>query len=87
MLIRPAIGDTDPIRYRRHTPDGQFSGNIIDEAMRDSVRPGRRRADKGPVGLISTMTPTDAIHAIATGITGTAAIAADQVRHRAAHEG
>jgi hypothetical protein len=34
MLIRPAIGDTDPIRYRRHTPDGQFSGNIIDEAMR-----------------------------------------------------
>src|SRR5471030_1846418 len=34
MLIRPAIGDTDPIRYRRPTPDGQFSGNIIDEAMR-----------------------------------------------------
>jgi hypothetical protein len=34
MLIRPAIGDTDPIRYRRHTPDDQFSGNIIDEAMR-----------------------------------------------------
>jgi len=37
MLIRPAIGDTDPIRYRRHTPDGQFSGNIIDEAMRGSI--------------------------------------------------
>src|SRR5580692_8513676 len=34
MLIRPAIGDTDPIRYRRPTPDGQFSGNILDEAMR-----------------------------------------------------
>jgi hypothetical protein len=34
MLIRPAIGDTDPIRYGRPTPDGQFSGNIIDEAMR-----------------------------------------------------
>src|SRR5882672_10657306 len=39
MLIRPAIGDTDPIRYRRPTPDGQFSGNILDEAM----RPGSRR--------------------------------------------
>jgi hypothetical protein len=37
MLIRPAIDDTDPIRYRRPTPDGQFSGNIIDEAMRPSV--------------------------------------------------
>jgi hypothetical protein len=36
MLIRPAIDDTDPIRYRRPTPDGQFSGNIIDEAMRGS---------------------------------------------------
>ena len=36
MLIRPAIGDTDPIRYRRPTPDGQFSGNILDEAMRPS---------------------------------------------------
>jgi hypothetical protein len=34
MLIRPAIGDTDPIRYRRPTPDGQFSGNILGEAMR-----------------------------------------------------
>jgi hypothetical protein len=38
MLIRPAIGDTDPIRYRRPTPDGQFSGNIIDEAMRSFER-------------------------------------------------
>jgi hypothetical protein len=37
MLIRPAIGDTDPIRYRRHTPDDQFSGNIIDEAMRSDA--------------------------------------------------
>jgi hypothetical protein len=36
MLIRPAIGDTDPIRYRRPNPDGQFSGNILDEAMRPS---------------------------------------------------
>jgi hypothetical protein len=34
MLICPAIGDTDPIRHRRPTPDGQFSGNIFDEAMR-----------------------------------------------------
>jgi len=39
MLIRPAIDDTDPIRYRRPTPDGQFSGNIIDEAMRPFRRP------------------------------------------------
>jgi hypothetical protein len=37
MLIRPAIGDTDPIRYRRPTPDDQFSGNILDEAMRGSI--------------------------------------------------
>jgi hypothetical protein len=37
MLIRPAISDTDPIRYRRPTPDGQFSGNIIDEAMRSDA--------------------------------------------------
>jgi len=41
MLIRPAIGDTDPIRYRRPNPDGQFSGNILDEAMRP------RSASKG----------------------------------------
>jgi hypothetical protein len=40
MLIRPVIGDTDPIRSRRPTPDGQFSGNIIDEAMRP--RPARK---------------------------------------------
>jgi hypothetical protein len=39
MLIRPAIGDTDPIRYRRPNPDGQFSGNILDEAMRPDRRP------------------------------------------------
>jgi len=37
MLIRPAIGETDPIRYRRSNPDGQFSGNILDEAMRGSL--------------------------------------------------
>jgi hypothetical protein len=37
MLIRPAIGDTDPIRYRRPNPDGQFSGNILDEAMRGQI--------------------------------------------------
>ena len=29
MLIRPAIGDTDLIRYRRPTPVGQFSGYIL----------------------------------------------------------
>jgi hypothetical protein len=37
MLIRPAIGDTDPIRYRRPNADGQFSGNILDEAMRSKL--------------------------------------------------
>jgi hypothetical protein len=37
MLIRPAIGDTDPIRYRRPNPDGQFSSNILDEAMRGQI--------------------------------------------------
>src|SRR5712675_926836 len=41
MLIRPAIGDTDPIRYRRPTPDCQFSGNIIDEAIRGVNIAGR----------------------------------------------
>jgi hypothetical protein len=45
MLIRPAIGDTDPIRHRRPTPDGQFSGNILDEAMR--VNFGRRSPGLG----------------------------------------
>jgi hypothetical protein len=34
MPIRPAVGDTDPIRCRRPHPDGQFSGNSLDEAMR-----------------------------------------------------
>ena len=34
MLICPAIGDTDPIRCRAPSPGGQFSGNIISEAMR-----------------------------------------------------
>src|SRR6266480_887360 len=34
MLISPAIGDTDPIRYRRPTPGGQFSGNTYDEGKR-----------------------------------------------------
>jgi hypothetical protein len=47
MLIRPAIGDTDPIRYRRPTPDGQFSGNIIDEAMRPSSASNFLDADPG----------------------------------------
>jgi hypothetical protein len=58
MLIRPAIDDTDPIRYRRPTPDGQFSGNIIDEAMRPSTL-GRsmawladRRRDPAPINTI-----------------------------------
>jgi hypothetical protein len=50
MLIRPAIGDTDPIRYRRPTPDGQFSGNIIDEAM----RPFRRSTLTPASGRFST---------------------------------
>ena len=34
MLICPTIGDTDPIRCHRPSPDSQFSGNILDEAMR-----------------------------------------------------
>jgi len=34
MLICPAIGDTDPIRCANPSPDSQFSGNILDEAMR-----------------------------------------------------
>ena len=34
MLICPAISDTDPIRYRHPSPGGQFSGNILSEAMR-----------------------------------------------------
>src|SRR6266403_5911387 len=49
MLIRPAIGDTDPIRYRRPTPDGQFSGNIIDEAMR--MRDIRHRSEPTDAGM------------------------------------
>jgi hypothetical protein len=65
MLIRPAIGDTDPIRYRRPTPDGQFSGNIIDEAMRPRSF-GRsmawladRRQDPTPINsLIVSLSPT-----------------------------
>ena len=40
MLIRLAIGDTDPIRCRAPSPGGQFSGNIIDEAMRHPARDG-----------------------------------------------
>jgi hypothetical protein len=52
MLIRPAIDDTDPIRYRRPTPDGQFSGNIIDEAMRPftawQINSLARRSAAGP---------------------------------------
>jgi hypothetical protein len=34
MLICPAIGDTDPIRCQALSLDGQFSDNIIDEAVR-----------------------------------------------------
>jgi hypothetical protein len=52
MLIRPAIGDTDPIRYRRPTPDDQFSSNILDEAMRPStarqINSLARRSASGP---------------------------------------
>jgi hypothetical protein len=48
MLIRLVIGDTDPIRSRRPTPDGQFSGNIIDEAMRMAAfRAGGRLFETG----------------------------------------
>jgi hypothetical protein len=50
MLIRPAIGDTDPIRYRRPTPDDQFSGNILDEAMR--VKFERRLTDISPIRVV-----------------------------------
>ena len=56
MLIGPAIGDTDPIRYRRPTPDGQFSGNIFDEAMRppparNSAKPSSATLRCAPPGL------------------------------------
>jgi hypothetical protein len=40
MLIRIAIGDTDPIRRRSPSLDGQLSGNIIDEAMRPGLSCG-----------------------------------------------
>jgi hypothetical protein len=61
MLIRPAIGDTDPIRYRRPNPDGQFSGNILDEAMRGQIwkpidslnRPGPFRQRNQVIYLLS----------------------------------
>jgi hypothetical protein len=46
MLIRPAIGDTEPIRHRRPNPDGQFSGNILDEAMRAGKAPLDRCLDE-----------------------------------------
>jgi hypothetical protein len=55
MLICPAIRGTDPMRYRRPTPDGQFSGNIFDEAMRpgegddDVRRRGRLNKALAPV--------------------------------------
>jgi len=61
MLIRPAIGDTDPIRYRRPNPDGQFSGNILDEAMRPRCvsAPGldadRRRGHYSHINKIKTL--------------------------------
>jgi len=44
MLICPAIGDTDPIRCANPSPDSQFSGNILDEAMRGAT------FDADPVG-------------------------------------
>jgi hypothetical protein len=52
MLIRPAIDDTEPIRYRRPNPDGQFSGNILDEAMRATsghASNDKRGADISPL--------------------------------------
>jgi hypothetical protein len=60
MLIRPAIGDTDPIRYRRPTPDGQFSGNIIDEAMRMPIGVGtpRRFTPRSAPQLLQVTTAT-----------------------------
>ncbi|MFM9845657.1 MAG: hypothetical protein ACKVP3_00670, partial [Hyphomicrobiaceae bacterium] len=56
MLICPAIGDTDPIRYRRPTPDGQFSGTIFDEAMRPASKPSA-------AALRSAAPVVDALHA------------------------
>ncbi|MFM9847509.1 MAG: hypothetical protein ACKVP3_10150, partial [Hyphomicrobiaceae bacterium] len=58
MLICPAIGDTDPIRYRRPTPDGQFSGTIFDEAMRpppgrDSAKPSGATLRASSLGVAS----------------------------------
>ncbi len=34
MLICPAISDTDHVPPRRNNQRRQFSGNIVDEAMR-----------------------------------------------------
>ena len=51
MLICPAIGDTDPIRYHRPTPDGQFSGNIFYEAMRPLVDGVERVGDRSSGGV------------------------------------
>jgi hypothetical protein len=53
MLICPAIGDTDPIRYHHPTPDGQFSGNIFDEAM----RPPKARTSAKPSGATLRCAP------------------------------
>jgi hypothetical protein len=37
MLIRPAIDDADPIRYRRPNPDGTIWLTFADEAIRGAI--------------------------------------------------
>ena len=50
MLICPAIGDTDPIRYRSPSPGGQLFGNILSEAMRTIVG-GRLRFESSIIAF------------------------------------
>lgn len=59
MLIRPAIGNTDPIRYRCPNPDGQLSGNIIDEAMRGRYCKQMALSDEKDVlrGVLAALDP------------------------------
>jgi hypothetical protein len=54
MLIYPAIGDTDPIRYRCSTPGGQFSGHIFDEVMRAPGKSVGRQALVQAFGRLSS---------------------------------
>jgi len=39
MLICPANSDTDHVQPRRNNHGSQLSGNIMDEAMRQSQKP------------------------------------------------